>query len=1058
MNALIDAALSRSRTVLACLALVLIAGTYSYISIPRESDPEIILPFIMVDVVHEGISPEDAERLIVKPIEKEVQSIPGIKELNSTARDGGAFMMIEFQTDVDVQRALADVRERVDIAKAELPDDSEEPIIDELATSDFPIVVVTLSGAVPERTLLHMAQNLQDDLEALPSVLEADLSGTREEVLEVNIDTAKLEAYNISYEQLIDIVQRNNQVVAAGELDTGKGRFAVKVPGLFENRLDVLGLPIKVDGDAVVTLADVAYIRRTFKDANSISRLDGQPAVGLEVKKRSGANIVDTVAAVRDVAARHQERWPEGVSLYFSQDQSITILDQVSQLQNSVITAIVLVVLVTIVALGGRAAILVGMAIPTSFLFGILIVFALGMTLNQVVLFSLILSVGLLVDGAIVVTEYADRKLAEGLTRREAYAMAAKRMAWPITASVATTLAAFLPLLAWPGIMGEFMRYLPITLVATLAGSLIAALIFLPTLGSVLGSSKRRSGQNLAQLAADDLADVRNLPGFTGMYARLLDKVIRMPLLIVGIALFLLVGLWGYYAENNNGTVLFPEGDSGLLSVEVRARGNLSIQEKNTLVSEVEEIVSQIDGIHAMYTRVISGTGGVGGAFGDAPAADRIGILSLELRNWRTRPTSDVIIQEIRDRTENLSGVIIVPSQLDFGPDSGKDLQIEVSASDPSLIEPTVARLRDHLETEMTGLLDIDDTRALPGIEWKIDVDRAQAQRFGLDVATVGAFIQLVTNGLKVGEYRPDDADDEVDIRVRFPEDERSMAMLDELRVTTEQGLVPISNFVTRIARQQITDITRRDGARILKVSANTEPGVLADDKVTELSAWIEDQNFDPRITIAFRGDAEEQEEAGAFLMGAFMVALFLMAIILVTQFNSFYHAFLILTAVVLSTIGVVFGLIITGRTFVMVMTGVGIISLAGIVVNNNIVLIDTYTRLRSSGLDILDAIVRTGAQRLRPVMLTTFTTVIGLMPMFTQLTIDFVDREVTLGAPTGEFWVDLALAIVFGLSLATALTLLLTPCLLALPHVMRGRMRRAYARIRRRNEPSPAE
>ncbi|MDA0339735.1 MAG: efflux RND transporter permease subunit [Proteobacteria bacterium] len=533
MNALIDAALSRSRTVLTSLALVLIAGLYAYLTIPRESDPDITLPIIMVNVNHDGISPEDAERLIVKPIETEVRSISGIKELRSTARDGGAWITIEFHADVDPQRALADVREKVDISKAELPDDTDEPLIEEVATSDFPIVVVTLSGSVPERSLLHLAQDLQDDLEALPSILEVTLSGVREEVLEVIIDTAKMEAYNITQDELLNLVQRNNHVIAAGELDTGKGRFSVKVPGLFENRIDVLELPIKVDGDAVVTLADIADIRRTFKDATSVSRLNGQPAVGIEIKKRVGSNVVDTVAQVRAIAAIHQERWPEGISLYFSQDQSVSILDNVSQLQNSVITAILLVVLVTIVTLGFRPALLVGMAIPTSFLFGILIIWALGMTLNQVVLFSLVLAVGMLVDGAIVVTEYADRKLAEGLTRREAYSMAAKRMAWPITASVATTLAAFLPLLAWPDIMGEFMQYLPITLVATLSGSLIAALIFIPTLGAMLGRSRGGKTQTLAALAADDNADVRKLGGFTGAYARLLDRLIRMPFIVL---------------------------------------------------------------------------------------------------------------------------------------------------------------------------------------------------------------------------------------------------------------------------------------------------------------------------------------------------------------------------------------------------------------------------------------------------------------------------------------------------------------------------------------------
>ncbi len=1056
MNALIDAALARSRTVLASLALVLIAGLSAYLTIPRESDPDITLPLIFVNVHHEGISPEDSERLIIKPIEKEVRAIPGIKKLNSTAQVGGASITIEFMSDVDVQRALAEVRDKVDIAKAELPDDADEPVVQEIATSDFPAVVVTLFGALPERTLLHLAQNLQDDLEAIPSVLEASLTGIREEVLEVNIDTAKLESYNITQDELLRVVQRNNQVVAAGTLDTGQGRFAVKVPGLFESALDVLELPVKVDGDAVVKLSDVAEIRRTFKDAASISRFNGRPAVGVEIKKRSGANVIDTVAAVKQVVAKHEARWPTGLSFFYSQNQADAVVDQVSQLQNSVITAILLVVIVIVFVMGARPAILVGMAIPTSFLFGILILAALGLTLNQVVLFALVLAVGLLVDGAIVVTEYADRKLAEGLPRREAYALAAKRMAWPITASVATTLAAFLPLLAWPDIMGEFMQYLPLTLVATLTGSLLAALIFLPTLGALMGRTETRKAETLAGLNAVEFGDTRSLPGLTGTYARLLSRLILRPFWVLAAAFMMLVTVWGYYATHGDGVQFFPEGDSSIIQLEVRARGNLAIAEKDELVKEVEAAIAEVDGISTTYT-VVGGNSGGGGGFGNEPAADRIGMISMQLRDWRTRPRSDVIIEELREKTEPIAGIYVTPSQNDFGPDQGKDVQLEISASSPQLIEPTLVKIRNYMETEVEGLLDIDDTRPLPGIEWKLSVDRAQAERFGADVATVGGVVQLVTNGIKVGEYRPDDADEEVDIRVRFPEDERSMAMLDELRVNTLEGPIPISNFVTRSARQQVNTIERIDGARILKLSANVAPGYMTDTKVKEISAWIETQNFDPRVDITFRGQAEEQNKAQAFLMNAFIVALFLMAIILVTQFNNFYHAFLILSAVVLSTIGVVVGLIVMERPFVIVMTGVGIISLAGIVVNNNIVLIDTFSRLMKSGMDPLDAIIRTGAQRLRPVLLTTVTTVIGLMPMFTMLSIDFVGREVTLGAPTGEFWVDLALAVVFGLSFATVLTLLVTPCLIAAPYVLKQRIRRMRVRFRRRRT-APAE
>ena len=1040
MNALIDAALNRSRTVLATLALVLIAGLYSYVSIPREADPDVSLPFVMVNVFHEGISPEDAERLLVKPLESELQSIPGIEELTATASEGSATIVVEFGTGIDIKSALADVRDKVDIAKAELPEDSEEPVIDEMNFSDFPILVVSISGDMPERSLLHLAQELQDDLETIPTVLEAPLIGTREEVVEVNIDIAKLESYNISQETLIERISRNNRVVAAGTLDTGQGRFPVKVPGLLENAQDILDLPLKVEGDAVVTLSDVATIRRTFKDRSSVARLNGKPAIGIEVKKRVGSNILDTVARVKKITLRHAETWPAGIAPFFSQDQSYFVNDQVSQLQNSLITAVMLVAIVIIVALGARSALLVGMAIPTSFLFGILVLTAMGLTLNTVVLFALVLAVGLLVDGAIVVTEFADRKMAEGLDKRDAYAQAAKRMAWPITASVATTLAAFVPLLFWPDTMGEFMKYLPVTLMTTLVGSLISALIFLPTLGAIFGRTDAAKTETLTALAATQSINTGSLEGFTGLYARTLNRLIHTPFRVLIAAVVLLVSLWTYFLQLDRGTEFMPSGDSHLVNLEIRARGNLSVMEKNGLVEEVENIVSGISDIASIYANIGSGgaqadTGWTGGS-----SADRIGMIALELADWRHRRHSDLIVAEIREKTQHLAGIIIVPIQMDFGPTDGKDIQLEIGSSRKELIAPTVLKLRHYMETSVPGLLDVDDTLPLPGIQWELSVDRAQAQKFGADISTVGGVVQMVTNGLKIDEIRPDDADEELDIRVRFPLEQRNIGTLDQLQHQTPQGPIPFSNFVSRTSQPKVSAIERVDGKRVVKIVANTAPDFVTDKQVGQIRQWIDDQAFDSSVSVQFRGQAEEQEEAGTFLISAFVVALFMMAIILVTQFNSFYHALLILSAVILSTFGVVVGMILTGRPFYVVMTGVGIIALAGIVVNNNIVLIDTFDRLKKAGMAPFDAIIRTGAQRLRPVLLTTITTVIGILPMMSQLSIDFINREMGFGAPTSAMWVDLASAIVFGLSFATVLTLVVTPCLLAAPYVIRER------------------
>ncbi len=1045
MNAIIDAAVHHARSVLSILVLVLIAGLGSFLTIPKESTPDINIPIVYVSMTHDGISPEDAERLLVRPMEQKLRSIEGIKEMRSRAQTGSASVLLEFDAGFDVDRALRDVRQAIDLVKPDLPGDTEEPTASEVNVGLFPVLVVTLAGDVPERTLLRLARDLQDELEALPGVLEADIAGERKEMLEVLVDPVRLESYNISQEELIRAVTRNNQLIAAGAMDTGKGRFAIKVPGLFETARDVLDLPIKALGDGVITLDDVTTVRRTFRDADSFARINGQSGITLEIKKRLGENVIEIIDQVRALVTARAESWPTGVEVNFIQDESKNIRRMLDDLQNNVLSAILLVMIVVVAALGLRTAGLVGLAIPASFLFGILVLDAMGLTVNMVVLFALILAVGMLVDGAIVVTEFADRKLAEGLHRKEAYALAARRMAWPIIASTATTLAAFMPLVFWPGVVGEFMKFLPITLVVTLTGSLLMALIFVPTLGGLMGKAGSANPQVLAALAAAESGDVRQLPGLTGVYARTLSFLIRRPILVLLAAIVLLVGVYVAYYSAGKGVEFFPDVEPEQSLIHVHARGNLSAREKDVLVREVEAELLQIKGIRTIYAR----TGGA--ARGADQAQDVIGTIFVEFANWDRRRTSAVIMDEVRRRTAHLAGVWVEPREPDVGPPTGKDIQIEFRSRFPERLDPLVAKFRRHLD-DMDSLLDVEDSRALPGIEWQVKVDRAQAGRFNADILTVGKVVQLVTNGIKVGEYRPDDADEEVEIRLRFPHGYRNISQLDQLRVQTSHGQVPISNFVTRTPRQRSGLLRRTDGQRVLKVQASVAPGLLPDDKVNEIRAWMATQSFDPEVGIRFKGADRDQKEAAAFLKKAFGIALFVMAIILITQFNSFYHALLILTAVIMSTVGVMAGLIITGQSFGIVMTGIGVIALAGIVVNNNIVLIDTYARQVKSGMEPLEAVVRTGTQRLRPVLLTTVTTILGLLPMVFQTNIDFVARDIAIGAPSTQWWVQLSTAVAFGLSFATLLTLFVTPSLLALgartsAYLDRGRGMRAEKR-----------
>ena len=1029
MNAVIDAAIERSRTVLLALALILIAGVFTYITIPKESEPDINIPIIYVSMSHEGISPEDAERLLVRPMEQELRTIEGIKEMRSNASEGHASVLLEFDAGFDADGALIDVREKVDIAKAELPTETDEPTVNEVNVGLFPVLVIALSGDLPERTLLKYARDLEEALEGLPGVLSADIGGDRDELLEVRLDAVRLESYNISQQELLNIVTLNNRLVAAGALDTGAGRFAVKVPGLFKTARDVLDLPIKVNGDGVVTLEDLTDVRRTFRDATSFARVDGVRTVTLEIRKRLGFNIIETIDDARALVEAERKTWPANLNVTIFQDKADDVRTLLRDLQNNVIAAIILVMVVVVAALGLRSAGLVGIAIPGSFLLAILYLSIFGLTLNFVVLYSLILAVGMLVDGAIVVTEYADRKMAEGHHRRVAYAEAAKRMAWPIIASTATTLAAFMPLLFWPGIVGEFMKFLPITLLVVLSGSLLMALIFVPTLGAQFGKVGATDAKTLRTLAATETGDFSLLGGFTGVYARSLHWLVSRTwraASIVAFSVLLLLAVPIYYAENGKGVEFFPDIDPDQAIVLVHARGNLSTDERDALMREVEMRVLELDEFDAVYAR----TGG--GLEGQDLSADTIGTIMLELKPWQERRTANEILDDLRGRTSDLAGIQVEMRKPDSGPPTGKDIRIQLASRFPEALAPEAEKIRRHLDT-LDGLIDIEDSRPIPGIEWQVRVDRSQAGRFGANILSVGNVVQLVTNGIKVGEYRPNDADEEIDIRVRFPLDERNVNQIDSLRVQTADGLVPISNFVTRTPEPKVGSISRVDGRRVLEVQANVVPGVLADDKVREISAWLEGADINPLVDITFKGADEEQKAAIEFLSKAFLVALFIMAIILVTQFNSFYQAFLILTAVVMSTIGVMIGLLVMDQPFGVVMTGVGIITLAGVVVNNNIVLIDTFDRLRDTGMDQREAIVRTGAQRLRPVLLTAITTVFGLLPMVLGVNIDFFTREVTIGAPSSQWWIQLSTAVASGLTFATLLTLVVTPCLLSL-------------------------
>ncbi len=1019
---IIERAMMRSRTVVLSLLVILIGGIVAYTTIPKEAEPDIEIPFVYVSIDHDGISPEDAERLLVRPMEQELRSIEGVKEMTANAYEGGANVQIEFDAGIDTKQALQDVREKVDLAQAKLPGETEEPTVNEVKMSRFdPMLVLNLAGDVPERTLTTIAKDLKEKLEGIQGVLEVNLVGTREELMEVVVDPLAMESYGLDQAQIIQFVSRNNRLVAAGALHASEGRFPVKVPGVFESAADVLDMPIKAVGDRVVHFKDIAQVRRTYKDAESVARLNGKPALAVEVIQRSRANVIDTIAEVNRVIDEERAYWPAEIDIVASRDKSKDVNDMLSELQNSVLAAVLLVFIVIIGILGIRSALLVGVAIPGSFLMGILLIGSFGVTINMMVLFALIMAVGMLVDGAIVVTEMADRRMAEGESRHDSYSRAARRMALPIIASTCTTLAAFVPLALWPGTSGEFMKYLPITLIAVLSASLAMALLFVPTLGAIFGRTGANTDEARRNLAAAETGDLDEVTGFTGKYIRLLKHTLRRPWLGVAGVSGLLVAVYAAFFLFGKGIEYFPEVEQPFGMVDIRARGDLSTEERDRLVRQVEERVLGMPEIKYLYAKTGSS---------DQGSEDQIGSLTLNYIDWDQRRPADDILNEIRERTSDLVGIRIETRKPDPGPPIGKPIRIEFSSRFPDLLNDAVNRTRAHLNAH-GEVINVEDTRPLPGIEWQIKVDRAEAARFGADVSLVGAMVQLVTNGIKIGEYRPDDSDDEIDIRVRYPEDSRSLAQIDELRIPTDQGQVPISTFIEREPAQKVGTIRRTDMRRTLVIDADVAAGVLVDDVVRELKAELPELGIDSRVGFSFRGSTEDQQEDMEFLARAMLMALAIMAIILVTQFNSIYQAFLILTAVVFSTGGVLLGHLFMGKPFGVIMSSVGVITLAGIVVNNNIVFIDTYNVLRNRGERPFDAVLRTCAIRLRPVLLTTVTTIVGLMPMVLGVNINLIERDVSIGAPSSQWWTQLASSVAGGLAFATILTLVLTPSLL---------------------------
>ncbi|MDA8928806.1 efflux RND transporter permease subunit [Gammaproteobacteria bacterium] len=1032
MTKIIDFALSKAKTTLMITFMIIIAGSYARQEISIAASPNVQLPFISVSVYLDGASPNDTSRLIAKPLENRLMTITGVKNISSRSVLSFARIFLEFEVGYDMDKALVDIKQAVEETKYELPREAEDPQISEYSEASFPVMNISIVGKSSIRQKVFYAKDLKDKIEGIEEILEANLSGAPEEVLEGVINKSRMESYGVTLSDIYYSVANNNLIIPGGTQDTGKGSFNIEVPSVIESAQDVYSIPIKVTEDAIVTLGDIADIKRTFKDFTSYARVNGLDAVTLEVRLREGANAIDASNEIRNILEGYRNTLPENLKILISDDDTIYAVEMVKELNGNIITAVVLIMVLVIASMGFRVSMLVGLSIPFCFLFTYLTFYSLGMEINFLVMMGLLLGMGMLIDGAIVITEYADKKISEGLSRAEGYKMSSKRMFYPILASTGTTMAAFIPVMLWPGFTGQFMRYLPITVFTVLIGSLIYSLVLIPVLGTYLGQTESTLNKKETRESI--------FKKLTEFYGKRISKFVKNPIetcLAVFSLLLLIIMSYSYFGK---GTIYFALVDPVQAEIQIKARGNYSALETKEIVELVEERFLAVEGLSSVYLRAgtewwNSGADKIGGGFIEvAPAADRTrsGLEIMELLN-----------KSVKD----LPGIFVEITADIGGPSFDTPIELDILGNSEFAVNRAVDEVESYLRNVVTGLINITSTKPYPSVEWSVEVDKQKAAQLGVSVADVGALVQMLTNGFKVGEYRPDDSRDEVEIRARFPESDRTITGIQNLNVTTLKGLVPVSSFISVIPKENRQTINRRNGKFSHAIGAATLDESQVSAKVQEIDQWLQKKDLGQGVTYKFSGMAEETEEVNNFMIAAGIMAVFIMLVMLLTQFNSFYQSFIILTSVTISFVGVLLGLLITGKPFSTTMTGLSIVTLAGIVVNNNIVLIDTFNKLRfeSPHIEKSEHIINACKQRLRPILLTSLTTIFGLLPLAMGLSVDIVARDILVGSRIVDWWSNLAVSIVFGLGFSTFITLILTPAVLALPYALRNDFKKFF-------------
>ncbi len=1006
----------RQRTaVLVFLLVTIIAGTFSYITLPREGTPDLTIPYVFVTAVYRGVSPAEMEHLVTIPLEDQFMDLDNIKELRSTSAEGVSRIIIEFTDREDMDSALQKVKDKIDMARPDLPDDLDEPQAQSINFSvDFPILMLAVTGDADLQRLKFIAEDIQGEIEAIHGIRDVELVGKLEREIRVEIDLPRALAYNLSMPEISHRIRQANQTISAGNLELEGYNLQIRLPGEFRQAFELPELLIANRDGRPVYLSDIATVTDTFKDIETISRIDGKPGISMQIKKRSGVNTVHLVDQIDDILATYD--FPPGITTETTMDQAYYIRMMITELENNIISGFLLVIAVLLIFMGLRNAILVALAIPFSMLLSFTVMTIMGITLNMIVLFSLVIAVGMLVDNAIVIVENIFRLRTEGMSRTEAARVGAGEVAWPVITSTLTTLAAFSPLLFWPGIIGQFMGFLPRTLIIVLSCSLFVALVVNPAICSLFINTAGRQRM--------DRENIFN--SFTNGYAWLLRAAMenRALVLIFGMVLLALTIL--LFERFGGDQELFPDVEPSYVSVSVTFPEGIPIEHTDSVLRRIETVSEPYTDVkYNLATVGIIGGRGMGGG-----AGAHLGAVHIEFLDIADRDRSSFeLVDEIRERIGAIPGADVQVQRERAGPPVGAAISIEVAGTEFDRLSDLATEIIQTIRGT-PGLVDVVDDFEDARAEIQFLIDRQRASMLGLDADITGNFMRTAILGSEASKLRA--GEEQFDITLRLPLDQRNTTdLLEQLFIPTPDGRnVPLASLGTLEYVAGRGAIERKDQRRVITITGDAGGGRTPAAVLEDIKPLIDNISLPSGYSITYGGDEEEMLEAGRFLLGSFGIALGLIAVILVIQFNSVVYPFIIMFSVLMSMTGVLMGLMICRMNFVVIMTGVGIISLAGVVVNNSIVLVACILQHYREGTEFNEAVEKASRQRLRPVLLTAVTTILALLPMAVGFSIDFHTWPPTImtEAETSAFWAPMAVAVIFGLGVASLLTLIQVP------------------------------